>query len=160
MSKSKLAGDEVYVRGIPCLIGGASHRVKIGTDHCWLCGVIIPALPTNNRRREARKKSSGTQGTRSTLAQRDGSLCYYCGTGLIVKPEFGFEDTVGVATIDHRLPKSRGGTNHLDNLVLACGPCNRAKQDRTLEEWRRAGFPGRRQLRAGQHVPVELEYTT
>lgn len=32
-------------------------------------------------------------------------------------------------TIDHVRPISRGGTNHLLNLVGACGPCNSAKSD-------------------------------
>lgn len=33
------------------------------------------------------------------------------------------------------LPISRGGTNDLDNLVLACQPCNVNKGDKTLDEF-------------------------
>ena len=34
------------------------------------------------------------------------------------------------STIDHIVPKSRGGTNAWDNLALACRSCNGAKGDR------------------------------
>lgn len=37
-------------------------------------------------------------------------------------------------TIDHIFPRSRGGKNTWQNLVAACGPCNRKKRNRTPEE--------------------------
>ena len=36
-------------------------------------------------------------------------------------------------TIDHVVPQSRGGTDHLGNLQLLCGACNSLKGDRTQE---------------------------
>ena len=36
-------------------------------------------------------------------------------------------------TLDHMVPQSRGGTDHLDNLQLLCGACNSVKGDRTQE---------------------------
>ena len=33
-------------------------------------------------------------------------------------------------TIDHTVPQSKGGTDHLDNLQLLCGACNSTKGDR------------------------------
>jgi 5-methylcytosine-specific restriction endonuclease McrA len=33
-------------------------------------------------------------------------------------------------TVDHRVPKSRGGTDGLSNLVFACFTCNQRKRDR------------------------------
>ena len=35
--------------------------------------------------------------------------------------------------VDHMVPRSRGGTDHLDNLQLLCGHCNRVKGDRPQE---------------------------
>ena len=36
-------------------------------------------------------------------------------------------------TVDHILPRKRGGTDHIDNLQLLCGACNSLKGDRTQE---------------------------
>ena len=41
-------------------------------------------------------------------------ICVYCGTALT--PEEGTED--------HVVPLSKGGRNHISNVVLACSPCN------------------------------------
>ncbi|WP_284677328.1 HNH endonuclease [Streptomyces sp. Tu10] len=38
-------------------------------------------------------------------------------------------------TMDHVIPFSAGGTDHLSNLVPACYDCNRRKSDRTPVEW-------------------------
>ena len=41
-----------------------------------------------------------------------------------------------VMDVDHMLPRSRGGTDHPDNLQLLCSGCNRSKGGRTMAEWR------------------------
>ena len=38
-------------------------------------------------------------------------------------------------TVDHVVPLIRGGTNHRDNLVPCCRPCNSSKRDKLLNEW-------------------------
>ncbi|WP_224087292.1 HNH endonuclease [Nostoc sp. MS1] len=43
-----------------------------------------------------------------------GSQCWWCSKSLPQKD----------LTIDHLLPKSRGGTNSCENLRLSCFPCN------------------------------------
>jgi 5-methylcytosine-specific restriction endonuclease McrA len=58
----------------------------------------------------------------SKLIQRDGPGCWYCGA------------MVGRLTIDHVHPRSRGGSNALENLRLACTPCNSLKASMTLAE--------------------------
>lgn len=35
--------------------------------------------------------------------------------------------------VDHIVPRTKGGTDHLDNLQLLCGHCNRVKGDRGME---------------------------
>ena len=37
-------------------------------------------------------------------------------------------------TIDHIIPKGRGGMDTWENLVTACKPCNQIKGDRTPDE--------------------------
>jgi 5-methylcytosine-specific restriction endonuclease McrA len=60
--------------------------------------------------------------TWDAILRRDKRTCAYCG----VK---------GAGTVDHVLPKSRGGGNDWLNLVAACGRCNNDKADRTPLEW-------------------------
>ena len=51
-----------------------------------------------------------------------------------------------VMEVDHSLPRSRGGTDHPDNLQLLCSGCNRSKGDKTMAEWRAAQAKQRRQI--------------
>lgn len=63
---------------------------------------------------------------RIILYGRDRHLCAYCGEQ--------YKDHQ--LTIDHVLPRSRGGKNTWVNTVSACKPCNVRKADRTPEEAR------------------------
>ena len=38
-----------------------------------------------------------------------------------------------VFEVDHVVPRSRGGSDHLENLQLLCAHCNRIKGDRPQE---------------------------
>lgn len=59
-----------------------------------------------------------------TLDIQDGK-CYYCHYPLTMR-----------VNIDHAIPVSKGGTNRIENLVLACWLCNKAKGSRIIERWR------------------------
>lgn len=63
---------------------------------------------------------------RRNLFARDHNICQYCGK------KFSTSDL----SLDHVIPRSRGGTTLWENVVTACGPCNRRKGDRTPEEAR------------------------
>ncbi len=44
----------------------------------------------------------------------------------------------GAWEVEHSIPKSRGGTDHLNNLYAACSPCNREKavlSTRMVRSW-------------------------
>ena len=58
---------------------------------------------------------------RNRIYKRDGHQCVYCGSNRHL-------------TIDHVIPKSRGGSNDWMNLVTCCNKCNVYKSDRTPEE--------------------------
>jgi 5-methylcytosine-specific restriction endonuclease McrA len=60
--------------------------------------------------------------SRRALFARDGWRCAYCGT------------TAGRLTLDHVVPRSRGGESVWENVVTACAPCNHKKGNRLLEE--------------------------
>ena len=51
------------------------------------------------------------------------STCFYCGVRFtVVGPDH--------RTVDHRVPRSRGGPDALWNLVFACFSCNQRKRNR------------------------------
>ena len=52
----------------------------------------------------------------------------------------GFHFPFSGLTVDHILPCSRGGADHLDNLQLLCLGCNSSKRNRSIPEWRAAQF--------------------
>ena len=60
--------------------------------------------------------------SRRALFARDGWRCAYCGS------------TAGRLTLDHVVPRSRGGESVWENVVTSCAPCNHKKGDRLLEE--------------------------
>lgn len=51
--------------------------------------------------------------------------CFYCETKL-EKHQI---------TIDHLIPKSKGGSDHFNNLAICCISCNEKKADKTFEEF-------------------------
>ena len=55
--------------------------------------------------------------TRRAVFARDGWSCQYCGSRSSL-------------TVDHVIPRSKGGPSTWDNIVASCAPCNRRKGDR------------------------------
>jgi 5-methylcytosine-specific restriction endonuclease McrA len=75
--------------------------------------------------------------SRRGVFARDGHRCQYCGDR--------------AETLDHVVPRSRGGVHAWDNVVAACRPCNVHKADRLLGETRMA-------LRSSPSVPRQLSW--
>lgn len=67
--------------------------------------------------------------TRAALMHRDRYRCVYCG--------------LRAETIDHVVPRSRGGAHSWENCVASCARCNHRKADRLLSElgWRLGDEP-------------------
>lgn len=57
--------------------------------------------------------------TRKNILRRDSYRCGYCGRGDLP------------LTVDHIIPKAKGGADSWENLVCACTSCNNKKGDRT-----------------------------
>jgi 5-methylcytosine-specific restriction endonuclease McrA len=60
--------------------------------------------------------------TRKNILRRDSYKCGYCGRSDLP------------LTIDHIIPKARGGSDSWENLICACTVCNNRKGDRTPDE--------------------------
>jgi 5-methylcytosine-specific restriction endonuclease McrA len=58
--------------------------------------------------------------SRRAVMARDGHRCQYCGAH--------------ADSIDHVVPRSRGGEHAWENVVAACRPCNVRKRDRYLKD--------------------------
>jgi 5-methylcytosine-specific restriction endonuclease McrA len=79
------------------------------------------------------------------LSRRDGGMkCHYCHIPLqrawIGNPEANAElkrQGFGLATVDHVVPVSKGGSNEPWNMVLACHDCNEAKGDSSYRSFLR-----------------------
>jgi 5-methylcytosine-specific restriction endonuclease McrA len=67
--------------------------------------------------------------TRKGVLARDGHRCVYC--------------SAPATSLDHVVPRSRGGEHVWENVVAACGRCNHVKGDRTVSDlgWRLGAKP-------------------
>jgi len=72
----------------------------------------------------------GFDNRKAAVLFRDSYICIYCGVNCIQAGR--------IATVDHVIPKARGGTDTFLNLVTACYECNAKKGKLTAEEF---GFP-------------------
>jgi 5-methylcytosine-specific restriction endonuclease McrA len=62
--------------------------------------------------------------SRRSVLLRDNHTCQYCGAA----------GSHAILTLDHLLPRSRGGETTWENVVTACRACNMRKGDRTPDE--------------------------
>ncbi len=62
--------------------------------------------------------------SRRNIYRRDHNRCQYCGA----------RPNMDDLTIDHVLPRSKGGVSTWENCVLACLRCNRRKSNRTMRD--------------------------
>jgi 5-methylcytosine-specific restriction endonuclease McrA len=83
------------------------------------------AMPSVIRLLEYRRIPHQTRAlSRKNILLRDRNQCQYCG---VVLPS-------GELTLDHVIPRSRGGNSTWENLVACCHACNRRKGNRMLAE--------------------------
>lgn len=71
-----------------------------------------------------RRRKHSVPCTRRNLLLRDNAECQYCGKQV----------TTENYTMEHVLPVSRGGKTEWSNVVVACAPCNKEKDNRTPEQ--------------------------
>lgn len=75
--------------------------------------------PPAGKKRRRRRRPDGDPGVRTgphTVLERDGNRCVECGTSERL-------------TLDHIVPRSKGGTSEQSNLQTMCKPCNERKSD-------------------------------
>ena len=112
-----------FKRALVLVLADKAHVVETGSQ---LVRSAEQALPVPSVIRLARHVRvpyrSRPPLSRRNILLRDGYTCQFTHCG------------ARATTIDHLLPRSRGGGDSWDNLVAACGTCNTRKGNRTLQE--------------------------
>lgn len=80
---------------------------------------------------------------RNYLLEKHNRKCFYCG-----KFVSDFE-------VEHMFPKSRGGSNRIDNLTLSCHDCNEKKGTLTAEEFIQQTLPTKKATTKLKQLPNE-----
>lgn len=109
------------------------HESNRHKDYCAVYykterGRVQMRVSSGNRR--ARKRNAAGTHTTEELyqqLQRQKNKCYYC------HKKLGKERKSWVA--EHVIPLSRDGSNSIDNIVIACVPCNLRKGSKLPHEW-------------------------
>lgn len=72
---------------------------------------------------------------RPILLGIQGPRCFYCRRHLVRNPPRRGRQVAATMTIDHIVPRVRGGAHNLGNLCLCCHQCNQSKAGRPWWEW-------------------------
>ncbi len=106
-----------------CLIGKAQAIESYNKEiHSVAESFTLPAVIVLNRYVKFQFKVVAVR--RQEVILRDQCTCQYCAKKF----------PVDKLTIDHIIPKSKGGENTWENLVAACKKCNQRKGNRTPEQ--------------------------
>ena len=96
-------------------------------DGGWVKQVIKGQMQSIGRHWDPEKQDPPKPNIkRQAVLDRDGHCCINC---------FETENL----HIDHIFPKSRGGSDKLENLQVLCSKCNISKHAMTMEEWKASG---------------------
>jgi 5-methylcytosine-specific restriction endonuclease McrA len=125
LNKSYIAINVVSARrAITMVMKGAAHVVEPST-HVIRAGRMMLPVPLIIRCEEYNKIPSQSRSvSRKSILMRDRFTCQYC------RHPF----PAAALTMDHVIPRSRGGQNTWENLVTCCFPCNNRKGNMTLAE--------------------------
>jgi 5-methylcytosine-specific restriction endonuclease McrA len=92
-------------------------------DICWISGRI--KRPSVLRLKYyVQRFCHGRTANRRAIFKRDQYICQFCGKAF----------SESELTVDHIVPKSKGGQLSWTNCVTACFPCNSRKRNRTPEQ--------------------------
>lgn len=109
-------------RSVLLVLSGGAEMLSESGRYLHTPSTKVPVPSVIRLKRLVRRGPSRVPLNRRNVLRRDRYTCQYCGRQ-------GSE-----LTVDHVLPKSRGGQSTWENLVAACRPCNLKKGDRTPEE--------------------------
>jgi len=109
-------------RAVGLLVTGKAELVVNGRGHIRTARITYPAPSVIRLEHMIRRPRPRVKLSKREVFRRDNYTCQYCGRQT---PHL---------TIDHVIPRHRGGGHRWDNLVAACPACNRRKGGRTAIE--------------------------
>lgn len=80
------------------------------------------------------ESSKITSEIKARLWEKQRGRCFYC--GIDTNPFNGKATRLYTTSIDHKIPKNRGGSHEYENLAIACMRCNSQKNNKTIDEYR------------------------
>jgi 5-methylcytosine-specific restriction endonuclease McrA len=117
-------------RAVVLVLTAKAIAVELGDEvlHSAAERVVVPAVVKLTRFVKVSYRGAAPLTRRGVLV-RDGGRCVYC--------------SAPATSLDHVVPRSRGGQHVWENVVSACGRCNHLKADRTIGElgWRLRRVP-------------------
>lgn len=111
-------------RAVVLIIGGKAEIIANGRGYIFTTSVRFPRPSVIRLAHQVHRPRPRLSLTRRAIFRRDNFACQYCGI------------QANHLTIDHVIPRHRGGAHVWDNVVSACPSCNRRKGGKTLDEAR------------------------
>lgn len=111
-------------RAIALVLSGKAEILENGRGELRTPSRVLPRPSVIRLRYAVRRPPRRLRLTKREILRRDGWTCQYCGRS---SPSL---------TVDHVIPRHRGGAHTWENLVAACPACNRRKGNRTPAEAR------------------------
>jgi 5-methylcytosine-specific restriction endonuclease McrA len=109
-------------RAVVLIFQGKAEMLEDGIGFIHTVGDTVPLPSVIRLARLVRRPRRERKLTRYEIFSRDRYTCQYCGR----------EDRQ--LTLDHVIPRYRGGQHTWENVVSACAACNRRKAGRTPQE--------------------------
>ena len=111
-------------RALILLLKGVASAEELSNDEVHSPSKVVP-VPSVIRLLEYRRIPRQTRAlSRKNILLRDRYTCQYCGHVF----------SASELTLDHVMPRSRGGNSSWENLVTSCRRCNNHKGDRLPDE--------------------------
>jgi 5-methylcytosine-specific restriction endonuclease McrA len=135
-------------RALVLVIGGRAEILEAHTQGVTSVSAVFPAPSVIRLMYMIRRPRPRVKLTRREIFIRDGYTCQYC------------DHKASDLTIDHVIPRSRGGLHVWDNVVSACKPCNHRKGGKSIAEARMTLRTQPFEPRAGRYYTIERRLDT
>lgn len=130
-------------RALVLVLGGKAELLEAAKGHIASATRMFPFPSVIRLVHLIKRPRPRVKLTRREIFLRDGYVCQYCGM------------RTSNLTVDHIIPRSRGGLHVWENVVAACQPCNHRKGGKSVAEARMKLLMQPHEPRAGRYYTIE-----